>query len=124
MVTVTRKGSQTMEEVRKALLIEIGLGSINDLVTEKNVTFKELNELLEVQHATALKDYIKIKEINAEEIESDPYIQAFKEVPKTVSGNLAYSNSRKFTKNGLAKYEEDQRDPGPLYPLRNNAGVR
>ena len=90
MVTVTRKGSQTMEEVRKALLIEIGLGSINDLVTEKNVTFKELNELLEVQHATALKDYIKIKEINAEEIESDPYIQAFKEVPKTVSGNLAY----------------------------------
>ena len=45
MVTVTRKGSQTMEEVRKALLIEIGLGSINDLVTEKNVTFKELNEL-------------------------------------------------------------------------------
>ena len=114
MVTVTRKGSQTMEEVRKALLIEIGLGSINDLVTEKNVTFKELNELLEVQHATALKDYIKIKEINAEEIESDPYIQAFKEVPKTVSGNLAYSNSRKFTKNGLAKYEEDQRDPGSL----------
>ena len=114
MVTVTRKGSQTMEEVRKALLIEIGLRSINDLVTEKNVTFKGLNEILEEQHVTALKDYIKIEEINAEEIESDPYIKAFKGVPKTISGNLAYSNSRKFTKNWLAKYEEDQRDPGSL----------
>lgn len=114
MVTVTRKGSQTMEEVRKALLIEIGLRSINALVTEDEVTFKKINRLLIEQRATALKDYIKIKEINAEEIESDLYIQAFKKVPKSVSGNLAYSNDRKFTRKFLAKYEEDQREPGSL----------
>lgn len=114
MVTVTRKGSQTMEEVRRALLIESGLRTINAYITEDEVTFKRLNELLELQGLTKLKDYIKIEEKDAEEIESDPYIQAFKEVPKSVSGNMACSNIRRLSKRCLAKYEEDQRDPGSL----------
>jgi len=114
MVTVTRKGSQTMEEVRRALLIESGLRTISAYITEDEVTFKRLNELLELQGLTKLKDYIKIEEKDAEEIESDPYIQAFKEVPKSVSGNMACSNIRRLSKRCLAKYEEDQRDPGSL----------
>ena len=114
MVTVTRKGSQTMEEVRKALLIESGLRTINAYITEDEVTFKRLNELLELQGMTKLKDYIKIEEKDAEEIESDPYIQAFKEVPKSVSGNMACSNIRRLYKRCLTKYEEDQRDPSSL----------
>ena len=114
MVTVTRKGSQTMEEVRRALLIESGLRTINAYITEDEVTFKRLNELLELQGLTKLKDYIKIEEKDAEEIESDPYIQAFKEVPKSVSGNMACSNIRRLSKRCLTKYREDQRDPGSL----------
>lgn len=133
MVTVTRKGSQTMEEVRKALLIEIGLRSINALVTEDEVTFKKLNRLLKEQRATALEDYIKIKEINADEIEKDPYIEAFKKVKfnneiqtlkdsgnnyrivgKSVLGNMVCSNNRRFTRKSLAKYEEDQRASSSL----------
>lgn len=114
MVTVTRKGSQTMEEVRRALLIESGLRTINAYITEDEVTFKRLNELLELKGMTKLKDYIKIEEKDAEEIESDPYIQAFKEVPKSVSGNMACSNIRRLSKRCLTKYEEDQRDPSSL----------